>query len=66
MTHMGTESKKEYIIWEQNLKECIYVELIHFAIHLKLTQCCKSTILQKNTFFKERNLFKALSVQGYV
>ena len=24
----------------------IYVELIHFAVHLKLTQHCKSTILQ--------------------
>ena len=24
----------------------VYIELIHFAVHLKLTQHCKSTILQ--------------------
>ena len=28
------------------VKETVYVELIHFAVHLKLTQHCKSTILQ--------------------
>ena len=38
MTCMGTKSKKE----------CIYVyrQLSHFAVHLKLTQHCKSTIFQ--------------------
>ena len=35
---MGQESEKEWIN--------VYVELNHFAIHLKLTQYCKSTILQ--------------------
>ena len=38
---MGQESEKEWIY--------VYVELNHFAIHLRLTQYCKSTILQ----FKE-------------
>ena len=33
---------------DKNLKKnrFIYVELNHFAAHLKLTQHCKSTILQ--------------------
>ena len=35
---MGEESEKEWIY--------VYVWLIHFAVHLKPTQCCKSTILQ--------------------
>ena len=38
----GKESEKEYI--------CAYIythiQLNHSAVHLKLTQCCKSTILQ--------------------
>ena len=38
MTYMGIESKKEWIY--------IYVQLIHFAVQQKLTQHCKSTILQ--------------------
>ena len=25
---------------------CVYIYLNHFAVHLKLTQCCKSTKLQ--------------------
>ena len=35
-------------IWEKNLKKSgyMYMYLIHFAIYLKLTQHCKSTILQ--------------------
>ena len=33
---MGKESKKEWTY--------VYVQLIHFAVHLKLTQHCKSTI----------------------
>ena len=36
--HMGKASKKKEWIYE-------YVELIHFAVHLKLKQHCKSTIL---------------------
>ena len=31
----------------------LYVELIHLDVHLKLTQYCKSTKLQKN--FKNSN-----------
>ena len=31
---------------EDNLKKYIYISLNHFAVHLKLTQHCKSTILQ--------------------
>ena len=33
---------------EKNLKKNIhiYVKLNHFAVHLKLIQCCKLTILQ--------------------
>ena len=26
---------------------CVYVKLIHFAVHLKLIQYCKLTILQQ-------------------
>ena len=35
---MGKEAKKEWIY--------AYVQLIHFAVYLKLTQHCKSTLLQ--------------------
>ena len=35
---MGKESEKEWIY--------AYVQLNHLAVHLKLTQHCKSTILQ--------------------
>ena len=35
---MGKESEKEWIY--------AYVQLNHFSIHLKLTQHCKSTVLQ--------------------
>ena len=35
---MGKESEKEWIY--------IYMHDNHFAVHLKLTQYCKSTILQ--------------------
>ena len=38
ITYMGKESKKQWIY--------LYVKLIHFAIHLKLTQHCKLTIHQ--------------------
>ena len=38
--YMGKESKKrkEWI--------CVYVQLIHFVVHLRLTQHCKSITLQ--------------------
>ena len=42
-TYKGKKSEKEYIY--------IYVKLNYFAIHLKLTQCGKSTIPQ----FKNKN-----------
>ena len=35
---MGKEPKKQWIY--------VYVQLNHFAVHLKLTQHCKLTILQ--------------------
>ena len=35
---MGKESEKECIY--------VYVQLNHFVVHLKLTQHCKSTMLQ--------------------
>ena len=44
MTYMGKESKKQWIY--------VYVSLIHFAVHLKLTQDCNSTILLIQFFFK--------------
>ena len=36
--YMGKESKKK--------RTYVYIQLIHFAVHLKPTQHCKSTILQ--------------------
>ena len=44
MTQMGTESKKEWV-WTESL--------IHFAIQQKLTQHCKSTILQYQLIKKD-------------
>ena len=38
MTYTGEESKTKWIY--------VCVKLIHFAMHLKLTQHCKSIILQ--------------------
>ena len=40
---------------EKNLKKYIYIYLNHFAVHLKLTQYCKSTIFQlkKKEFIQE-------------
>ena len=45
---------------KEAVKECIYVyiELSKFAVHLKLTQYCKSRIIQyeiKNKFKKNMN-----------
>ena len=31
---------------------CVYIQLNHFAVHLKVTQYCKSTILQHKIFLK--------------
>ena len=42
MNYNGKESEKEYIYIHIH----IHVKLNHFAIHQKLTQHCKSTILQ--------------------
>ena len=38
ITKIGKESEKRWVF--------IYVWLIRFAVHLKLTQCCKSTIFK--------------------
>ena len=43
MTYMGKNLKKVWI--------CVYVELIHFVVHLKLTHY-KSTMLQLKLFKK--------------
>ena len=32
----------------------VYAQLIHFAVHLKLTQHCKSTLLQYKIKIKEK------------
>ena len=39
---------------ENNLKKniCVYIYVLHFAVHLKLTQYCKSTILK----FQKKNM----------
>ena len=42
---MGKEPKKQWIY--------VYVQLNHFAVHLELTQHCKSTILQLKKKKKE-------------
>ena len=49
---MGTESEKEWIY------VCVYVYLNHFAVHLKQTRHCKSTISQ----YKIKIKFKKISV----
>ena len=33
---------------ENNLKKNIYIKLDHFAISLKLTQCCKLKMVKKH------------------
>ena len=48
MAYMGKESKKVWIY------KCMYVWLIHLAAHLKVTQPCKSPILQQICWEKER------------
>ena len=44
---MGKESEKEWIY--------AYVKLNQFAVHLKLTQHCKSTLLQNKIKIKLKN-----------
>ena len=44
LAHVVKESEKEWI--------CVYVPLIHFAVHLKLTQHGQSTRLQKKKKMK--------------
>ena len=44
LTYMDKEPEKEWIY--------VYVYLIHFAVHLKLTQQCKSATLQYTIKFK--------------
>ena len=42
----GTGNYIQNPVIKHNGKEYIYVQLNHFAVHQKLTQHCKSTILQ--------------------
>ena len=44
---------------EKNLKKSIYIELNHFAVHLKLTQHGKSTILQ----LKKKKRFNIVNIK---
>ena len=46
ITYKGKESEKEYMCIYIYVCLYIYIYLNHFAVHLKLTQHCKSTILQ--------------------
>ena len=45
---------------EKNLKKSIYIYIYiylnHFAVHLKLTHRCKSTILQLKFFLKAEKI----------
>ena len=50
---MGKESKKEWIY--------VYVLLLHFAVQQKLTQHCKSTILQSLKMGYLKHVFKLIS-----
>ena len=55
---MGKESEKEQIH--------VCVQLNHSAVHLKLTQCCKSTILQYKIKIKKKehqHIFRLLSLK---
>ena len=52
MAYMGKESKKEWIyvyVWIYG-----YMYMNQFAIYVKLTQYCKSTILQHKLIFKNK------------
>ena len=49
---MGKELEKEYIYIYIYIYVCVCVN--HFAVHLKLTQHCKSTIVQYKIKIKER------------
>ena len=53
---MGKESEKEWTY--------VYAQQIHFAVHLKLTQHCKSTILQ--TDLKKIYFFKRMSPSRFL
>ena len=44
---MGKESEKEWLY--------VYAWLNHFAVHVKLTQHCKSTVLQYKIKIKKKN-----------
>ena len=46
ITYKKKESEKEYIY--------IYKKLNRYAVHLKLTQDCKSTMFQFKKFFEKR------------
>ena len=44
--------KKEHI--------CLYVQLKHFAVHVKLTQICKPTMKEKNESVSRSVMFDSL------
>ena len=46
---MGKESEKQWIY--------VYVQLIHFAVHMKLIQLCKSTIFRIHLKKKKKNQY---------
>ena len=50
---MGKESENEWIY--------VYVQLIYFVVHLKLTQLCKSGTLQQIYLFKKEKFPSACS-----
>ena len=44
ITYSGKESEKEYTYIY--IHTYTHIQMNHFAVHMKVTQCCKSTILQ--------------------
>ena len=52
MASVGKESEKEQIH--------VHVQLIHFAVHLKLTQHCKLTLIKFKKYIFSKNLCKIL------
>ena len=57
MLYMGQESKTEWVY--------VYVQLILFAVHLKLTQHCKSTIHQQKFFSKKSQSLSGKPVETH-
>ena len=54
------------VIYYVYIKQCLYVKLIPFAVHLKLTQHCKSTIFQlKKKKFKIQQILSCVGSPQY-